>query len=558
MKDLKWTCKYIKRFFFILILYFQHFASASSCPQNMVENKKPPVEFKPFPMVNPKTGEKVPPQEIIEFFDQNGKAHKIKVIDFFNEINAFERIINTWGYSLRDPEGSYELNSAYICTKVSDAQKEALLKSIKSFSINKMLSYDEWKQKIQDTWKVYKEMIPNLSDISKYSDAGKVDEFLTTVPTFNFSTPTLKRTELKFFRKEKKWAFENGEKNKFYIHGYAEYKVHASKIEVDADARAGLVGVVFNSPEVKIIYAEANARSPGSQEGKLNANVVFLGQSVYSLDDPFISEKLKPFNYHKELYKNEVKYEYPTRIPIGPINIRIAVGIRGQTKIHWGVDIVPLQISAYVQHYAGLDVYANAALDVYIGGVGVEARLILVSKDTKIQGSAIAEFDEHLKLKLSLVGTTSFNALSGDFSLIYYFYSPSYEFWNGFIIRHEYRNKIWGYEGYKREGTIFDFSAELTPFGYKAKGDLSVDDVAEQLDIDRRLKRAEQIAKLELNAQSNFQKAMLFISNDLKSDNNIKLINSSGLISYSSKSIDNAYDLYLNELLKWTVNGEEI
>ena len=65
------------------------------------------------------------------------------------------------------------------------------------------------KKNIKDTWNAYKEFMPSLKDISKYIDSGKVDEFLTTVPTFNFSTPTLKQVELKSFHKEKKWNFNN-------------------------------------------------------------------------------------------------------------------------------------------------------------------------------------------------------------------------------------------------------------------------------------------------------------------------------------------------------------
>ena len=557
MINIRLICKYLKISLFILCLNFNKNSFANSCPSQVIENKKPPIAFKPFPMENPNTGDKIPPNEIVEVSDRNGNVHKLKAIDFFNQINSIEKTLNAWGYSLREADGSYELSKVFICIKLLESQKAALQKTLKEFSINKMLSYEEWKKNIKDTWNAYKEFMPSLKDISKYIDSGKVDEFLTTVPTFNFSTPTLKQVELKSFHKEKKWNFNKGDRGSFYIEGYASYFLKGSKIEVDADARAGLAGALYNN-NVNIIHAEANARAPGTQAGRLNASIVFLGQTVYSLDDPFQSEKLKPYSYNKELYKNEVNYEYPVRIPIGPINIRLAVGIRGQTKVHWGLDILPLQINAYVQHYAGLDAYANAAIDVWVAGVFVEGRLLLIAKDTRIQGNVLAEYDEYLSLNLSLVGKTTLKTLDGDLSVGWYVYLPSWEFWNYFVKKHTYRHKLWGYEGFKHEGTIFDYSAKLTPFGYSAKGDLSVDDVLEQKDINTRLVRAEKIAKVEQEAQIKLQKTALYIINDLKSEKNIRLISSTSIVSNTAKAIDDTYDIYLRELLKWVSADEEI
>ena len=62
-----------------------------------------------------------------------------------------------------------------------------------------MLSYEEWKKNIKDTWNAYKEFMPSLKDISKYIDSGKVDEFLTTVPTFNFFNTNLKTSRAESF-----------------------------------------------------------------------------------------------------------------------------------------------------------------------------------------------------------------------------------------------------------------------------------------------------------------------------------------------------------------------
>ena len=74
--------------------------------------------------------------------------------------------------------------------------------------------------------------------------------------------------------------------------------------------------------------------------------------------------------------------------------------------------------------------------------------------------------------------------------------------------KHTYRHKLWGYEGFKHEGTIFDYSVKINTFGYSAKGDLSVDDVLEQKDINTRLVRAEKIAKVEQEAQIKLQKLL--------------------------------------------------
>ena len=109
MINIRLICKYLKISLFILCLNFNKNSFANSCPSQVIENKKPPIAFKPFPMENPNTGDKIPPNEIVEVSDRNGNVHKLKAIDFFNQINSIEKTLNAWGYSLREADGSYEL-----------------------------------------------------------------------------------------------------------------------------------------------------------------------------------------------------------------------------------------------------------------------------------------------------------------------------------------------------------------------------------------------------------------------------------------------------------------
>ena len=533
--------------FLSCILHFNLFAG--TCSNDFIENRKPALPFVPFPMKDPDTGKSLFPNDTITLQDRDNKSYQVKAIDFFNQINSMEYSLNQWGYSLRDPDGSYNLSSLDMCSKLLDQQKDAIQKALISDPVNQMSTYDEWKKHIEDTYNIYKSAIPSFDDLARYGNTEKFDDYITTVKAFDVPRAIIKKPQLGSFRKEKNWSFEKGEKSKFYISGNAGYKISAGTSGVFSDAHAGLNGAVLGVWDGSIAEANAIANAPSAENGKLSVSANIFGKTLFALN-----QDLGKLGYkdEKTLFDTPVNYETSVRFAIGPIPVRLAAGIRGNNVMKWGIEIVPLELQTYLQHYAGIDAYASAAVDIYVAGVGVTGRLLLIAVNTQVSAGAYVDFSDQPSLKLQLVGTTELDALNGDLRVYVYAYIPTWKFWKGFLERKEWSTTLASFSGYQLKGNIFDYEARLTPTGFSAKGDLSVDDVSEQLDIDKSLKREDKILTLENKTQEKLNETFNSIVTDLKSDNNLNILKDEIIYSEAEKSMDNAMNDFASELGKWT------
>ncbi|KAB8029815.1 hypothetical protein [Fluviispira multicolorata] len=534
---------------FLLQFFFAYSLLANECPKDFIENRKPAIPFVPFPMKDPDTGKALFPEDRIVVQDRAGRNYEVKAIDFFNDVNSMEYSLTQWGYSLRDPDGKYNLSTLDVCAKLLDKQKDIIEKELNKDPFNKIPSYDEWVKNIETALDAYKVAIPSLEDLAKYGNNIKFDDFITTVKAFDVPRPVLKKAELKNLNKEKNWSFEKGQKSKFYIGGKAGYKIAASKVEVRTEANAGLDAAVLGVWEGNVANADAKANSPATQKGFLDVNASVFGKTLFVYKEELSSSGYKD---EKMLFNTPVQLERSVRFMVGPIPVRLAAGIRGNNFMRWGIELVPLQVQTYLQHYAGIDAYASAAVDIFVAGAGVTGRLLLVALDTRVTAGAFVEFNDAPELKLELIGTTELNALSGDLRIYVYAYVPTWKFWKAFFERKEWSTSLWSFAGYVQKGNIFDYSATLTPTGFRAKGDLSVSDVAEELEIDNKLQRENKILSLENKTQEKLNETFNAIVNDLKSENNLKLFKDVVIYSETEKSMDKVIADYLNELAKWS------
>jgi hypothetical protein len=541
--------KYILLSFSFALCFFNHNLYAGTCSNDFIENRKPTLPFVPFPMKDPETGKSLLPNDIITLQDKNNKSYQVKAIDFFNQINSLEYSLNLWGYSLRDPDGSYNLSSLDMCSKLLDQQKDAIQKAFITDPANKMSTYEEWKKNIENIYNVYKSAIPSFDDLSRYGDNSKFDDFITTVQAFDVPRAIIKKPQLRSFQKEKNWSFEKGQKSKFYIAGNAGYKISAGTSGVFSDARAGLNGAVLGVWDGSIADANAIANAPSAENGKLSVTANVFGKTLFASN-----QDLGKLGYkdEKTLFDTPVNYETSVRFAIGPIPVRLAAGIRGNNVMKWGIEIVPLELQTYLHHYAGIDAYASAAVDIYVAGAGVTGRLLLIAVNTQVSASAYVDFTDQPSLKLQLVGTTELDALNGDLRVYVYAYLPTWKFWKRFLERKEWSTTLASFSGYQLKGNIFDYSATLTPTGFSAKGDLSVDDVSEELDINKGLKREDKILSLENKTQEKLNETFNAIVTDLKSDSNLNILKDEVIYSEAEKSMDNAMNDFALELGKWT------
>ncbi|KAB8029823.1 hypothetical protein [Fluviispira multicolorata] len=515
-------------YFFSMLFFYNQAFSLNLCTDGYIDYRRPAIPFVPFRISDTESGKLLSPDDIMTALDRNGKKYSVKAKDFYEQINSIEFSLNQWGYSLRDSTGSYNLSSLDSCLKLLENQKSIINKNLIQEPVNEVLNYEDWKKKVKSLSDEQNKNYPQFKDLIKHRDANKYDEYISNVKAFDVPRPLLKKVNMSLFEKEKNWVFEKGEISKFFIGGSAGYGVKASQLEVASTAYAGIDAALLGLWHGSVVSAVAKANSPGTGIGHLNISANVFGSTLFAF-----SEELKSSAYAKEtdLFNSPLNFEKSTHFLLGPIPIKLTLGIRGNNTMKWGLDSRPLQMQSYLQHYASIDAYGAAAVDILIAGVGVQGRILLIAIDTRVAANALVEYNDTLYFKLNIIGKTDVNALYGDLKVVVYTYLPTLKFWNGFLEKKEWFKRLGEYPGFKFSGSLFDYSATLTPTGFSAKGDLSVEDVADQLNINKNLNRKETIISLARSTSKRSRETVRAIEKDLEGEENILLLNEEKLLS---------------------------
>ncbi len=294
-----------------------------------------------------------------------------------------------------------------------------------------------------------------------------------------------------------------------------------------------------------VLSAKTSASSPGTGMGSISFSVNIFGASLYAFDRDLDKSV---HSIDREFLNTPLSFEKGTHFTIGPIPIRLSLGVRGTNTLKWGLDARPLQLQSFLQHNAELDAYAVAAVDILIAGVGVHGRLLLLSVNTRIAGNAHVEFNDTLYFKLDLVGKTDVHSLYGDLKIVAYAYLPTLKFWNGLLEKKEWSKRLGEFPGYNYSGNIFDYSATLSPTGFSAKGQLSIEDVDDYMQIKKSVKRREAVLSLADITQKRARETIKSIENDFNGHNNKTLIAEEDLLKNNFASIDKYFSDYEKEI----------
>ncbi|MFY0582280.1 hypothetical protein ACN28S_55590 [Cystobacter fuscus] len=508
-------------------LGFSTTASAATC-ENIQINKKPPVAFVPIPMKNPQTGEPYLPNEEIEV--EPGK--KMLAGDFFNQINDLEYDLNQWGYSLRDTDVA-TLAELKSCIELLSQQRDLILEDIRQNGVGAWTPEERLKQ-IEAAWKRYQEQLPSWDELYEKANDDSVKVYLPEVPPFSAPVPEIKRAELKPVFKERTWSFDVGEKSKFWVNAQASLSLRASKVDAVGDARGAVNAALMGKWEGEVLSATAHAQAPATSDGKLQLAVRGLGKVLWSKNWEL------PGIHYDDKVEWPLEYGVDYRFAIGPVPMRARVGFRATAGAKYGYDVLPLQVGAHAVPFASADAYAQAGADIGIAGAGVGGQLILIQDYVTLQGNARVEFDEEPSLVVELIGTNSLTALSGRlyaYAYINYIFGKWKGEWN-----------FYKWEGFRRDGNLFNFKWVWTPGGVKATGDVKAEDVMEVNQTNAELR----LMEIENKSQSHVWNTMKAISDDANSPAAAKVLTEQGRLTSLATGVDALLGQYENELKEWT------
>jgi hypothetical protein len=511
-------------------------AHAFTCQEKL--NKKAPITFKPFPLENPKTGQKYAPNEEIEVAPGTKKLAG----DFFGQVNDMERKLNAWGYSLRDA-GAYSLQEVDTCLALLQSQKSTIEGDLDK-NPPKPWDLEARRKELEDKWNAYKENIVSMGELWSKADSDTVKVNLPAPPPFSTPVPQAARVEPKEIFKKRTWSFEEGSKDTFWVKGQANIGLKGSRESTRLDADGKFEAALKGLWEGELASAAASAESGKGIDPNLHLDVRVVGKSVwsptYKAKPDSTAGKINKFLHGADKYSLAMDEGVDWRFSIGPIPMKARLGFRGEAGLSYGYDIAFTAVGGFAGPFAGADAYAQLGIDLYLVGAGIQGQLVLIKDELTLRGDATVDFVDEPRLSLDLSAKNHIEALSGQFK-VYAFVNYLFDTWRG-----EYT--LWSWEGLTNDWEIFHFNYVWTPGGVRAEGDVRAEDVIEVQSQNAELN----LVALETMSNNRLYQVGTAAAADLGSPKAAQVLTERARFASASQGIDANLATYMTELRKWS------
>ena len=383
---------------------------------------RPPIEFKPLPMVDLKTGLPIAPTAMIVL--KNGTRTTAQ--EYYAGVNQFEQWLNQHGYSLRTaPKGGkielarIPVNEALLREQVRSSTQPTDLGRRPDLSAAAIAKSGQAVRPVR--------LDPNgaavigvrqtldakqIADIDNRITAAGIQSVtlhglavsqtaLAQIGAMHFSVgPVLTPNKIPNctpMQGSKSWTWNAGASSdpfNAYITGNVafqgnacqppnmnNYNQNASKFEVTAEGKAG--GKVFGAGGDVL-------RLTGDLKGDASANTVtadfevfVAGQSVYSVNKTSPSWSWSPAPLQKS-----VDFSAGTTIWIGPVPVALQIGAHGDAGLQYSLNLTPMEVSLSGGPFVHSSVYAQAGVGVSWASAGVGVQMTLIDWDMNLHASA--------------------------------------------------------------------------------------------------------------------------------------------------------------------------
>jgi hypothetical protein len=360
-------------------------------PKQVQVNKRTPLPFKPFEMVDLDTGKPISPDTLITLPD--GK--RVKARDYYNELNRLEPEFNALGYSLRDTkEAKVELQKPLIDVAVLNQQAREIKASVlpntrfRPVTRQTLQELQQESQRPNSMLGTTIEMPPPKPKVANWSS-----NYDKTIGNSTFS------------------AHLNGQ---IELLGTDKLTSVSGRLIADASAFG-------HSFDLLQVYA-------GASLGNADMLVKAFGNVVYSNNVQGIM---------KDSYSKPFDSNFNLNLPLGPLNLKVTLGVRGDIGVDYMLVTVPNGAGAQIGPFIHSSVYAQAAVGGNFAGASAEANLTLVNAQADLEGGISLGPDANKKPCFKAHNSLSLNAnlLSGYVKFSAHLYKKTWEWtpisWSG-------------------------------------------------------------------------------------------------------------------------------
>ena len=354
----------------------------------IIVDRRQPIPFVPFEMVDIVTGEPIAHDQILELPD--GK--KMPARDYFRELNLIEQGLCEMGYSLRQ-----DWKEITIQRSPSDPQKlRAGLRHIsgavdesKPFRLHTEADLDAALQPQSIDFErpnlaVIRPELGNLRPIELAPPAKPAErprpELADKLREINL--PPKKEKAPVLVNTSNEYPFQLGDPNVFAagVTGKLDMAGSEDVLKLDGIARAH-VSVFGISSDLARLNASLDAPKTGDMRGRVTFDVLPFG-TIYDETLKGASVKLTSPDITRSVDIPFANF----RVMLGPVPVKVEAGAHGELGMHYFAGLNPSSAVAEFAPIVRSNLYVSAGADYYVAGVGVETRLTLVNYDLSMYG----------------------------------------------------------------------------------------------------------------------------------------------------------------------------
>ncbi len=236
-----------------------------------------------------------------------------------------------------------------------------------------------------------------------------------------------------------------------------KFDTNQSHFNVSAEAKAG--GSVFGAGG-ELLRATANLGGTQTTH-KVNAGlgIFVLGQNILNLNRSVDAH----LGIEDKIGKG-VDFSTSLPIPVGPFDIDVTVGARGEAGFEYSMSLYPMSISLSGGPFVHTSVYAQGGLNVVVAEAGVGVSLTLVNWDMNLGGSAGVGWLFAFYVYDDVYADSTLNLLSGNVYVYAKVYYPCLDPFPD-ICDSQFQTNLWSYPGYQFNSVLFD-EKNVIPLGW--------------------------------------------------------------------------------------------
>jgi hypothetical protein len=400
----------------------------------IVVERRQPIPFVPFEMVDLNTGSPIPPDQLIQLPDFPEKAEQkpVTAAEYYRQLNEIERGLCELGYSLRQDwdsiviqrsvkdeaelqRGQRRMQSAVDESKPFRVRSDAEMKA----AVEAAVAPQPGPGGLPDLAVMRQPMrvpvLPKGPQLAPRPESPAID----ALRRVNVPKPAVVSTSNEYpFRLGDPSVFAAGVTGRLDLSGSEEVLKLTGAAKVD-------VSVFSASADIARLNAFVHAPKVGDMRARVTLDVLPFG-TVYD-------EKL---NGASKGWKDDKHYalEVPFanfRVMIGPVPVKVTAGAKASVGLHYFVGLNPSSAVAEFSPVVRSNLYVSAGVDYYVAGAGFNTSLTLVNYDLSLYGELrlwLQPPSDGAKPELGIREiyqiSHKLNMLSGNASVYAYVYYP--------------------------------------------------------------------------------------------------------------------------------------